>query len=160
MTTIDMSRAACGICTHMSPEGNCPIHGEREPTTDTPVETLTPTDPLAPALAAVLAEDSSLDAIVFLLRKAGSTPAEEIDVSPYIVQARLATVCWLVAKQLSERWDATTRSAPRAALAEVVRDVLRPCDAPSCDELRAPWESSTCDSAECVAEVYRAFGDV
>lgn len=119
------------------------------------------------AVAAVTAPDSTLDAVAYLLRLLGQCDYDDLiddhDADLVTKQARALgryqALCWVAARRIGEI-DAEVRAAPPSALAEVVADVMKPCQAPTCNQAVAPWQGDICGSPECVREVAAAFGEV
>lgn len=124
------------------------------------------TTPLARYRTAALATDAPLDAALVYLRALATADVETLggerdDYGMHYCRAfgRLQGSVLALVEHLCREIDDEVRAAPPEALAELVRDVMRECLAPSCGEQRAPWESNVCDDVQCVREVHGAFGD-
>jgi hypothetical protein len=113
-----------------------------------------PTTALDRAVSALCQADSNLDNVAAVLRELGKD--ENAVGAP--TAGRVRALCWFLAKQLSERWDAETRSAPPNALAEVVRDVLVHCAFEGCLTYVAPWQHEFC-STDCEVASMAARGE-
>lgn len=109
------------------------------------------------AVRELLQCDSTLDDVAAVLRLLGKLdldaiagPVVDADITrrQSIALGRVQALCWMLAKQLTERWDPETRCAPPSALREVVREVAVPCGAAhlGCLENVLPWQG---DGAFC-----------
>jgi hypothetical protein len=133
-------------------------------TTRTPVDTVA-----APALLdryrdACTVTDAPLDTFIVYLRELAkadlATLAPDItdpDVARAVAVGYVQGTLQVLAAHLTSRFDAEVRSAPPAALGEVVRDAAVECRNETCDEKFLPWQEECCGccSDECCAEQTR-----
>lgn len=110
--------------------------------------------------------DATLNDVAEYLRQAGAASINELSNGDETDAISLRTARALgvaqamcgIAADVIGRFDADTRSAPSAALAELMSEVLQPCEAFGCDQLVAPWGPNTCGD-ECATRVRREAGE-
>jgi hypothetical protein len=109
-------------------------------------------------MTAVTHPDAPLDAFLAYFRMLATTDVADLCDPPSdnpLIQfarafGRMQGSLESLTTTITRSFDPAVRSAPPSGLAEVVREVARPCVNPSCEESWLPWESSAC-SPECEA---------